>query len=115
MLINKLLLENRYIIVRSTDLNYLRYIMDFDLVPIVKWVPIHNVSCVALKYSKTSLIDANALSSYIRPLTTCEIKNLLFGIKVLVGNKDVPTHILYNYIDHCVVISRDEIIRYVSK
>lgn len=115
MLINKLLLEHHFMIVRSTDLNYLRYIMDFDLVPIVRWLPIHNFACVALKYGKTSLIDANALSSYIRPLTTYEIKNLLFNIKVLVEDKDVSIHILYDYITHCVVITRDEIIRYVNK
>lgn len=36
MLVNKLLLEHHCMIVRSTDLNYLRYIMDFGVYPIVK-------------------------------------------------------------------------------
>lgn len=78
MLINKLLLEHRFMIVRSTDLNYLRYIMDFGLIPIVRWIPGKNIFIyVRLVYGDNSLLKKESIKSQICPLNISEIKDFL--------------------------------------
>lgn len=80
MLINKLLLENRYIVVRSVDLNYLRYIMDMDMIPIVRWLPNPDIFIFAcIMYGNVSSLKNDILISCIRPLNVFEIKKLLFN------------------------------------
>lgn len=78
MLVNKLLLEHHFMIVRSTDLNYLRYIMDFGLIPIVRWIPGKNIFIyVRLVYGDNSLLKKEGIKSQIRPLNISEIKDFL--------------------------------------
>lgn len=82
MLINKLLLEHHFMIVRSTDLSYLRYIMDLGMMPIVRWMPDQkHYAYVILIYGTFSFMEKKTLNNLIRPLNIFEIKQLLFVIK----------------------------------
>ena len=64
MLINKLLLEYRYMIVRSIDFNYLKYIMDFDLMPIVRWTMVEGKwKYICISYGELSMLKKRKCTS----------------------------------------------------
>lgn len=83
MLINKLLLEERFIFIRSINLDYLKYIMDFDLIPIVRWIPVEGKwQYISISYGDFSLLEKKSIPTHIRPLNTSEIKDFLFDLKI---------------------------------
>lgn len=74
MLINKILLEQGLMIVRSTNSKFLKYLMDLDIIPIVVVMPSDESSkIVKLKYGSTTTTSI----AFIRPLTISEIKIFL--------------------------------------
>lgn len=81
MLINKLLLEYRYVFIRSIDLKVLQYMIDLDMRPIVKWTNKDIYKYAFLRYNDASVLQMSEIASYIRPLNTIEIKELLFNFE----------------------------------
>lgn len=79
MLINKMLLEQGLMIVRSTNTKFLKYLMDLGITPIVVVMPSNgSPRIVKLKYGITTTPIA-----FIRPLTVSEIKKFLHDSKPL--------------------------------
>lgn len=79
MLINKMLLEQGLMIVRSTNTKFLKYLMDLSITPIVVVMPSNgSPRIVKLKYGITTTPIA-----FIRPLTVPEIKKFLHDSKPL--------------------------------
>lgn len=79
MLINKMLLEQGLMIVRSTNTKFLKYLMDLGITPIVVVMPSNgSPRIVKLKYGITTTPIA-----FIRPLTVPEIKKFLHDSKPL--------------------------------
>lgn len=81
MLINKLLLEYRYVFIRSIDPKILRYMIDLDMRPIVKWTNEDIYKYAFLRYNDASVLRMRQIAPYIRPLNTIEIKELLFDFE----------------------------------
>ena len=82
MLINKLIIEYKYMFVRSTDPKYLKYIMDLGMFPLV--VNCTNNTVTYLCYISLGCVcDCRwniGLPNNIRPLTISEIKNILIFV-----------------------------------
>lgn len=75
MLVNKLMIEHGYMFVRSTNPEYLKYLMDLGVMPIVM---INSNFIGSLIYGAT-FPQAHLLE--IRPLTTLEIKKELLSFE----------------------------------
>lgn len=82
MLINKLLLEHGYMFIRSTDPEYLKYIMDLGTIPLI--IDINGLIC-RLSYG-TYVPKVNI--SKIRPLITREIKNMLRRLTIIMQDSE---------------------------
>ena len=97
MLVNKLLLEHRYMIVRSSDSKYIRYIMDLDLCPIV--YNLDNNKVISLRYINLRLLFCSkeiwSLPN-IRILTTDETKLLLRYLTIKIdSSRKIDDVLLY--------------------
>lgn len=84
MLVNKLIIEYGYMFIRSTDLKYLKYIMDLGISPLV--VDCTNNVIISLHYIRPDhIIDYRCVFDLpnIRPLTISEIKKVLTHISMV--------------------------------
>jgi hypothetical protein len=113
MLINKILLERyKCMIVKSTDFAHIRYLMDFGVYPIVKWISKYkkNPLYVMLLYSNLSVMQKETLSSCIYPLDISDIKKLLFNIKISnLQNEKITNISCLNHL-HIIYIKRDDLL-----
>lgn len=74
MLINKELLQSKYIFVRSTNSKFLKYIMDMGIIPIIKYMPDIGPEQISPLYYSNRKHPTNISCIFIRPLIASEIK-----------------------------------------
>lgn len=81
MLINKLLIETNYIIVRTVELGSLKYFLDFGCIPIVRLNNSTGNSYRVCTLTYDSVRNDVGLSPNIQPLTVSNIKTLIETLK----------------------------------
>ena len=110
MLINKLLLEHGYMIIRSSDSKYIRYIMDLDLRPIV--YNLDNNEVISLCYINLRFLFCSKETwslPNIRILTTDEIKLLLRDLTIKIdSSRKIDNILLYPEVLP-ILIERDKL------
>lgn len=120
MLLNKVLLDNNFIIPRTTDPKVLRYLMDVGLRPIVILKPlfqpkIHtywgNTDFYFLLYDDITNLPKPYTD--IRPLNVTEIKSLFFSLKfsaeIACALRYSLEYIIVTYLIKGVTVSRDSL------
>lgn len=120
MLLNKILLDNNFIIPRTADPKVLRYLMDMGLHPIVILKPLFppkiyvrwgNTDFYSLLYD--DIMNLPKPYTDIRPLNVTEIKSLFSDLKLYVevarALKYPLEYIISTYLIKGITVSRDSL------